>query len=100
VRHFILGIPTEIRTPVQFRKVENKPVKRAKSRRRNGETPLGWQEFKLPDLPRIFFAENLKELKNFDTKNFSDRFALSVFVNSKEWIVQLKRNLTTVASLI
>jgi hypothetical protein len=84
MRHFILGIQTEIRIPTLVRKVENKPVKHVLSRRKNGETPLGWQEFKLPDLPQIFFAENLKELKNFDTKNFSDRFALSVFVNSKE----------------
>ena len=43
--------------------------------RRNGETPLGWQEFKRLDSLQILFAENLKELENFDTKNFPDSFA-------------------------
>ena len=75
-------------------------MKRVRSRRMNGETPLDWQEFELPDLPQIFFAENLKELKSFDTKNFPESFALSVFVNSKEWIVQLKRRCAIVAILI
>jgi hypothetical protein len=45
VASFILGIPTETATVVEFRKVKNKPLKRVLSMNANGETPLKSQVF-------------------------------------------------------
>jgi hypothetical protein len=46
---------------------------------------------------RVDFAEISNN--SFDTKSFLERIA-AVFVKSKEWIVQLKRNTSTVANFI